>query len=169
MAGLNLHLYPSTLVNESRILRITRALADSGVFAQIEVAGATGPELPDLEAIDGNRSFRRFPRHSPLGRPTTVTKVLRTLDWSRRVRSHYRDASLACINAHSLAVLPLAAQLARNTGARLIYDTHELETEVKGSTGLRRLLSRAIERRLIHRCDAVVTVSGSIAAWYAKT
>src|SRR5690606_19142657 len=110
----------------SRILRITGALAEAGVFNAIEVAGVAGPNLPEIEAMDERRRFRRFQRHSPLERPHTLAKILRTLSWSSRVLRHYRERPLTCVNAHSLAVLPLAARLARHHGAKLIYDTHEL-------------------------------------------
>src|SRR5204862_484616 len=45
---------------------------------------------------------------------------------------------------------------------------HELETETANNCGLRRLLSRRLERSLIRSCDSVVCVSDSIADWYAR-
>lgn len=75
---------------------------------------------------------------------------------------------IACVNAHSLAVLPLAARLKRQHGAMLIYEPHELETETSETRGLRRPLSKLAERRLIGEADAVICVSDTIAQWYRR-
>lgn len=164
---MNLHIYPSFLVNESRILRITEALADAGWFESIEVAGVASSDLPVVQHVDGKRLFRRFSRYAH--RDGLIGKTWATANWSAHIFRHYRAQRLIAINAHSLAVLPLSYALARSTGARLVYDTHELETETKGSRGIRRLVSRGIERLLISKCDAVFVVSPSIADWYSKT
>jgi len=166
---LNLHIYPSPLTHESRILRITDALVRAGVFSQIEVAGVGRYGLPEREAVDDHRTLVRVPRRMFGNRNTFAGKLMRTLEWSMRVRAAYRNRSLACVNAHSLAVLPLSTLLAWSTGAKLVYDTHELETETSGYKGVRQRIGKAIERLLIGRCDLVVAVSGAIADWYATT
>lgn len=166
---LNLHIYPSPLTHESRILRITDALVRAGVFSQIEVAGVEREGLPAREAVDSQRTLVRVPRRWFSTHDSFVGKLVRTLEWSARVRSAYRRRPLACVNAHSLAVLPLSALLASATGAKLVYDTHELETETSGYKGVRQKIGKVIERLLIRRCDLVVAVSGAIAEWYATT
>lgn len=166
---LNLHIYPSPLTHESRILRITDALVRAGVFSQIEVAGVEREGLPAREALDSQRTLVRVPRRWFSTRDGFVGKLVRTLEWSARVRSAYRSRPLACVNAHSLAVLPLSSLLAWATGAKLVYDTHELETETSGYRGVRQKIGKVIERLLIGRCDLVVAVSGAIADWYATT
>ena len=44
MASTNIHIYPSPLTHESRILRITDALAKAAIFDQIEVYGVSAPD-----------------------------------------------------------------------------------------------------------------------------
>jgi glycosyltransferase involved in cell wall biosynthesis len=61
----------------------------------------------------------------------------------------------------------LGVRLKRHHGCKLIYDTHELETKVQATRGVRRIYSQRLERTLIHNCDAVVCVSDGIADWYA--
>jgi len=61
----------------------------------------------------------------------------------------------------------LGAALKRLHNCKLIYDTHELETQVSSSRGLRRFYSERSERTLIKYCDAVICVSDGIADWYA--
>ncbi len=69
--------------------------------------------------------------------------------------------------AHDLPTLPPAHRAAREAGARLIYDSHELYVEQELSEFEKRSWS-AIERRYIPDCDAVVTVNPSIASEIAE-
>ena len=165
----NIHVYPSPLTHESRILRITDALAQAGVFSSIEVIGVARSDLPAIETLDEKRSLVRLPRKLFAGSDGFVAKLVRTLEWSGRVLLSLRGRHIACINAHSLAVLPLCVLAAKMTGARLVYDTHELETETSGYKGVRQRLARFVEKLFIRCCDMVVCVSASIANWYEKT
>lgn len=164
--GLNIHIYPSPLTHETRMEKIARAISRLEVFDGVELLGISAPGLPVHEQRAGF-TLRRFGRMSMRG-PRLLRKALATLDWSRRVYVSLRDCRVACINCHSLAVLPLAVALKFRHGSRLIYDTHELETEVSTSIGLTRWLYRGLEWLFIPYTDAVVVVSDSIADWYAK-
>jgi glycosyltransferase involved in cell wall biosynthesis len=95
-------------------------------------------------------------------------RVVKTLGWTWRTYRALRGRSISCINAHSLPVLPLAVALARRHRARLIYDTHELETETLAARGLRRPLLQWLERLLIGRVDGISVVSPGIAEWYRR-
>lgn len=167
-AALNVHVYPSPLTHESRILRITDALVEAGIFQAIEVLGVARPDLAQREAIDAHRTLVRLPRKLFAKGDGLVAKLGRTLEWSVRALAYLRGRKISCINAHSLAVLPLCAIASALTGARLIYDTHELETETVAAHGLRQRLARRIERMFIGRCDMICVVSESISDWYAR-
>ena len=93
-----------------------------------------------------------------------------TLTWLKYARAALRTARTShadVVVAHDLDTLPVAARAAGRSGARLVYDSHELfleqATEPPRST-LTRRLQRAFERRLIRRADQVITVNRSIAA-----
>jgi glycosyltransferase involved in cell wall biosynthesis len=165
--GLNVHLYPSPLTHEMRMEKLAASIADTGAFLRIELVGLPGTGLPDLEERSGY-GLRRIPRWEP-GGPRLLRKAVATLDWSRRVFLRYARADLACVNSHSLAVLPLGLLLKFATGARLVYDTHELETEVSTSRGLGRVVYKLLEAALIRFADETVVVSDSIADWYRDT
>ena len=94
--------------------------------------------------------------------------MLEQLSWSRAVFRRYSHSDIRVINAHSVAVLPVCYLLSRRLGAKLIYDTHELETETSTSKGMQRWAFKVIERSLIARCDAVFVVNQSIADWYRR-
>lgn len=163
--GVNVHVYPSPFRNESRILRITRSLAECGRFRGIVVIGTLEPNLQEREAIDDCREVERLPGGFA-GRRGLAVKTARSALWSLRVLARLRGRDIRCVNAHSLSVLPLCVALKVTHGARLVYDTHELETETVGSRGLRRHISRVVERLLIPFCDAVSVVSEPIGDWY---
>lgn len=97
-----------------------------------------------------------------------------TLAWLSYARAALRVARRAAADvlvAHDLDTLPVAALAARRSGARLVYDSHELflehETEPPRSK-LTRAVQRAVERRLVRRADRVITVNGSIAEELAR-
>lgn len=165
--SINLHISPSDLTFASRILRQTDALAGTRWFDAIDIVGTDAPHLPSEERLDQVRTLRRVPIPDLPG-PRAFARGLGIEMWARRVEALYRDRPLACVNAHSLTVLPLAVRLKRATGAKLIYDTHELETETTSASSLRKHLAKPIERRYIGQADAVFVVSEGIAQWYRE-
>ena len=164
--GLNLHLYPTPFTHESRILKQTATLAASGLFDRVEVGATWREGLPEREAIDASRQVWRV-RLAAGGLPTPAGKVVRFVEWETRLIARYRSEPVRCISAHSLSALPAAVVLKKLTGAKLVYDTHELETETEMS-GLRKRGSKLLERRLMPYVDAIFAVSHSIADWYER-
>lgn len=66
------------------------------------------------------------------------------------------------IVAHDLPMLPVACLAARETGASIVYDSHELFSEQEYS-GREKRRWRQIESRYIGQADAVITINDSIA------
>jgi glycosyltransferase involved in cell wall biosynthesis len=66
-------------------------------------------------------------------------------------------------HAHDLNTLPVAAALARSQRSRLVYDSHELYTEISTLSRLERRVWKWLEPPLIRRADNVLTVCDSIA------
>jgi glycosyltransferase involved in cell wall biosynthesis len=72
------------------------------------------------------------------------------------------------VHAHDLQTLLAGAWIARRSGARLVYDSHELETGRNAVYAwYERRLRALYEWVLIKRTDAVITVSDSIADYLA--
>jgi glycosyltransferase involved in cell wall biosynthesis len=166
MARINVHIYPSPFKNESRILKITKTLVNSGIFEKIYILATWENGLPETELLDKTREVNRFPRRSTKTSYGTLWQVVATLEWSWRLNKFLKQKKIDCINCHSLSALPLCAFLKWIKRAKLIYDTHEIETETAGSAGVRRLLSKLVERVFIRYADVVITVNESIAQWY---
>lgn len=162
----NLHVYPSPITNESRIEREVATLSTLGIFDCIEVAGVAAPGLPDTEPFIAGTTVRRFA--SDAGSNGLLARSVKTLGFGRAVYAHYSSQPLSMINCHSVAALPACVALKRATGARLVYDTHELETETTAARGIRRPLYKMIERLGIKHVDHTFTVSESIEEWYRR-
>jgi glycosyltransferase involved in cell wall biosynthesis len=162
---MNVHIYPTPITHESRIERLTQALAEAGVFDRILIVGTQPGGLPEIQELDKVRSIRRVPRVAETG-STFIAKILKTRSWTERVYAVLADETISCVTCHSLAVLPLSVRLARRHGAKLVYEPHELETETANSRGVRKFLMRRLERRLICSVNLTIVVSGEIARWY---
>jgi len=67
------------------------------------------------------------------------------------------------VHAHDAAMLLPGIIGARLTGARLVYDSHELATSVPYRERLWAMFVAGIERLVLPRCAAVITVSDGIA------
>lgn len=165
--GINIHIYPSPFKNESRILKITETLLRAGLFERIIIAAVWESGLAERESLDSFREVIRYRRWCPRIWGRFFAKALQTLSWSWAVLCAFWNRKVRCINCHSLAVLPLGVLLKYRHGSRLIYDTHELETETCNLHGVGRIIMKAMERTLIPHADAVIAVNDSIARWYA--
>jgi glycosyltransferase involved in cell wall biosynthesis len=162
-----LHVFLTAARHESRFLREA-----STVYRQLGhhtiLAAKWEPGLEEYAQIEPGIEVWRV-RLTTLSLPKGLPfQLVKALEWRTRIDRFARAQRPAVLHAHSLAALPTAAHVKRSTGARLIYDAHELETEKAGLQGLRQRLSRRMEQRLIGRCDAVLCVSDSIADWYAE-
>jgi glycosyltransferase involved in cell wall biosynthesis len=168
MAGLNVHIYPSELATESRILRLTGALARAGVFDGIEVCGLQYDDRPQEEQIDPVRRFVRLPVPNASRQVGIVRKLSIFVRWYWGVFARYRKVPIDCVNPHSVSTLPIAVLFKLTKGCRIVYEPHEIETETTTQKGLRRILAKTTERLFIGACDAVIVVHRVYAEWYAR-
>lgn len=123
------------------------------------------------------RGLLRSPRHLPAAgswidrRVSRVAyrslmffhKPLMFTDYYVRAYRLVLEDEFDVFHAHDLNTLPVAAAAARKTGAKLIYDSHELYPEVSTLSRLESRVWKTLERRLIRRPDQVITVCESIA------
>jgi glycosyltransferase involved in cell wall biosynthesis len=161
------HLFDSIGVNESRFLKEARSIIENGIADEIILVCRWEEGLPREEFVTRairiiriERAFGRRIRHPFVG-------VLRYLDLQRRFVKAVRLLQPEFVHCHSLVPLPAAVVSVFRTSAALVYDAHELETEVNGVGGLRKRFDRMVERLFIKRAHAVLCVSDAIASWYA--
>lgn len=162
---LNLHIVRNSVTRDSRILKETKSLRNSMLFENVEICGfANDNDLLD-EVIEESKVKRIAIKTRKLPK-NIISQLIKYLEWHLRVVSHYRKTPMNVIHCHDLAPLPIAVHLKRITGARLIYDAHELESERNGLHGIRQIISRKLEKILIPYVDQVISVSPSIVHWY---
>ncbi len=165
---INLHIYPSPLTNESRIEKEVRSLIDLRLVDEVIFIGYESKGKSKYELVCTNVTFLRINLFSK----NSMFKPLRYLMFFEFfIKALWLSLRLKydVINLHSLHVLPIAVFVKILRRKKVIYDAHELETEVSGSKGLIRVLSKTIEMVCIKFVDYVIVVSQSIADWYKKT
>ncbi|MCO5101257.1 MAG: glycosyltransferase family 4 protein [Burkholderiaceae bacterium] len=163
-----LHLYPSDLTHESRIEKMVAWLVEARLFSRIYVVGISGRADAQVRKQRRGICFVRLKKGQADNRRPFV-KTIQFLAWFVRIGALARRTRPACIHPHSLSVLPIAVLIKVVYRIPLVYEAHELETEVKTAKGSRRTILKVLERSLIRFADEVVVVSDLIADWYADT
>jgi glycosyltransferase involved in cell wall biosynthesis len=164
----NIHISPAPIVNAGRIFKQTLSVARSGMFSTVIICGKARDGLPRQERLTYDRVIDRVGTSTNGRKSSVLGRIQEQVSWSMAVYKRYSKCDIGVVNAHSVAVLPVCYLLSRRSGAKLIYDTHELETETYASRGMQRRIFKAIERLLISKCDAVFVVNQSIADWYRR-
>ena len=163
--GLNLLIYPSTLQGASRVMKIATSLQSSGLFGETHAVGVRVFGMPDREEIAPQTFVVRIKGSERSG---NIGRILKAMRWQPRVFGAYKNAAVSAVAAESVAVLPLAARIARRTGAVLIYNPHELETETDSMKGFKKKFAKWIERHYLPKVRVLSAVNRSIADWYAN-
>ncbi|MEX0621767.1 MAG: glycosyltransferase family 4 protein [Candidatus Woykebacteria bacterium] len=151
--------------NDSRVLREAQTLVDKGFKITIYATKKSG--LPSSEVTKGVTVKRSVDRYDVRLRFwkffTQIRPVIKTLVEEKADIYH----------AHDLDTLQIAYYAAKQTNAKLVYDSHELYTEryfKKGlpiyshlKSSLYKAMLRFIESAIAPKVDWVITVNDSIA------
>lgn len=149
---------------DNRVLKVSTSLAEAGHEVTVVALHKSG--LPLVENHDGWQVSRtalwtaRLPRGTVFGAMKMVELALRVVWKWRRVEAWH------CNDIEAFVLGWLAQRL--NPKLRLIYDCHEFESERNAKPEIERKLVRFLERKLIRRAAAVITVSPSIAQAYEE-
>jgi glycosyltransferase involved in cell wall biosynthesis len=144
-----------TVVHDGRVLREAGALADAGH----DVVIVHLPSGDEEEVPGGFRLRSATPPAWTRRLPRTLWRIIALASIARGARAERPDV----VHANDIATLIPGWVAARLSGARLVYDTHEYAVGVPYRKALWAWLAATIERLLIRRCDAVITVSDGIA------
>ena len=163
--SVNVHIYQSPFQHESRILRITKTISDEKYFSRILIIAAYLEGQKEVEPIDSRRTIHRI---KTLVNPLmgSALRFLFLIEWGIRIVLKLQKENVIVVNPHSVPALPIAWLLKIQKGSRIIYDTHELETEQYKKHSLKRYLSKIIEAVFIPSVDYMVTTSAGYAKWY---
>ncbi len=167
--GTCVQLYPSDIEQASRIIRTCTALHESQLFDEVIFLGASETH-EDATPVRHPGGFLVQHFHRSVDRQAGfVQKALWTRAHSKRLIQRCVDLNPSVIAIRTLAYLATGVEVKKRTGAKLIYDIHELETETEGLGSKKKALYKFLERKFISSMDGAVVVADGIADWYRDT
>ena len=164
----NLHISLTDFRYESRVLKEANSILNHNIASRVYIASLHADDLEEEKIYEDNLILNRFKLISRKLGKNIFLQALKYFEFMFRVVLFYRKKDIKMINIHTVALLPLGVFLKYIYKSKLVYDTHELETETNGLKGLRKKLLKFIEKSLIKECDIIFVVSENIADWYAK-
>lgn len=165
LAGLRIcMLVTNDVSRDARVQKEAKSAAAAG--AEVVVIGVGHaeqqwqPDSYELRLIEPMRAS-----HHPIRFVRIVQNLSRERAFEQRMTMAAREVAADIIHCNDLDTLRPGTLAARATGARVVYDAHELSTEGGVLKWWQRLALAGRERRLASRADAVVTVNKPIAGW----
>ena len=165
-----LHLTHTDIYTDSRILKEMHSLSNASKGYVVHGIGVRRKEdeqnvgNSDSLILDSvtlkSRSFTFVPkviRHSLSFIELTSKMVWKAIKTKPKV-----------IHCHDTLVLPLGALVKLFTGAKLVYDAHELESNRNGLSKTLGKLTLTFEKFLWRYIDRLIVVSPSINRWYQE-
>lgn len=162
------HVYFSPFLLESRAERAARCALDGKLTETVSFVGYWRDGLAERETNSDGVEIIRIKQSGFDRLPRLAGRIAEWFFWVPAVIGMLKQRNPKIIQCHSLASLPACVMAKRRTGAKLLYDAHELETERGGWSWPQRFVAKLIERTLIRSVDATVVVSSSIENWYKK-
>lgn len=153
---------------DSRVRRECQSLLEAGF--KVDIITIPEPDAPSFEIPSLSFHYLHFP--SGAGTRGFFPKLLRFLGGNKEYLRLAKPLSFDIIHANDLDSLPAAVKLKKKTGAKLVYDSHELFSEqIPRSRSIKNELFRAgfkiffriLEGILIKHADVIITVNESIA------
>ena len=161
MKNINVHIYPSNMTNESRIFKESKFISKNCDFEKIILLGVWKEGLNKDEQYEGNIYIKRVSLFN------IKKRSILYLYYFMYVFVFIVLHRPKMINIHTLEFLPLSL-IAKIFKIKIIYDTHELETEKANFKGFRKKISKVIEKAFIGFVDEVIVVGEMIADEYKK-
>lgn len=158
------HIVLNNFKNDSRVLKEVTSLAKVGYTVNVIAIHDEGQKEQELiEKVDIRRlklKTRRLPK-------VTYIQVFKYVEFICRALKLMKQNQLVhCHDLNALVVGVLAKVSKKNIV--IIYDAHELETEVVYDKGIMKRIKKAVESFCIKYVERTITVSESISRWYEK-
>lgn len=162
-----LHLTHTDVFDDNRILKQLQVLFEAGKYDIFSIGVA------DDEGWSRNRS--------PVGASVKTIKLYsKSLKWLPKFLRYLLNfielfipmfffgmkRKPVIVHCHDTLVLPIGTLISLLTGATLVYDAHELESDKNGQTKLSSWATLLIEKICWRRIDTLISVSPSILKWY---
>ena len=149
MKKINLHLYSGLL--DAKAIKIAKVL--NSKFDTFYLSGI------------GNNKYKLKNKSSKILQ-IYLSEKKNLLFWYLKNFFFFKKKNIKLINVHSVGALPLGFILKIINSSKLIYDTHELETETSQKSKIKKYIAKLLEIIFIKYVDHVFVVSESISNWY---
>jgi glycosyltransferase involved in cell wall biosynthesis len=162
----NLHLTHTDIESDSRILKEMSTLAAAGYA--VSGIGVTMEEGSQRSSINFDADVRaiRLNSRNLTSLPRTLRHLVTLVELIVKILPMAIRKSPDVVHCHDTLVLPLGVMVKIFTGAKLVYDAHELESDRNGLSKLQGRLTFWVEKILWRFIDALIVVSPSIQNWY---
>jgi glycosyltransferase involved in cell wall biosynthesis len=164
-----LHLSPTDIRYDSRILKELKSIAK---MTDYNVCGIGIASDKAAKIYKQEQNFTVITLHLVTGAlkifPRPILYALTMTEMTVRLILNSIRHHPNIVHCHDTMTLPAGVFVKFITGAKLVYDAHELESNKNGQT---KILSKAtflIEKRCWPKIDHLITVSNSIISWYEK-
>jgi len=164
----NLHISLTEFRNESRVIKEVYSILNYNIASKVYIASLHADDLEEEKIYRNNLILKRFRLSTRKLSKNLFVQFLKYLEFFYKVMLFYKNKDIKIINVHSVGLLPIGTILKYFYQAKLIYDTHELETETNGLKGIRKQIVKLMENFLIRYVDLIFVVSENIADWYEK-
>ena len=174
-----LHIFLSSIENETRLYKEANYNLKSGICSKVAVFGLWNENLPlyeitnyGLEILRIKTMIRKYRNSNFLHRFSLLRKTIAVLSLVQYTLNcvflaiKMRPDHISC---HNAIMLPIAWASARLSGATLEYLPHELETQRSGLSGIAKRTTAFIERLFIYSARNIVVVCDPIRDWYQNT
>jgi glycosyltransferase involved in cell wall biosynthesis len=159
----------NNFINDSRVLRECSSVCRMGyrviVFALHEGDLPESEENPDYALFRIKLKTRGWSKH-------TIIQMIKYFECFFKMVLKGRKISPKIVHCHDVSALPIGFIISHLIGAKLIYDSHELWSQyVRPKSIVFRMFSYVsvfLERWLMRRADAIITVADSIADYIAE-
>ncbi|WJN59948.1 glycosyl transferase, group 1 family protein [Pseudomonas sp. SO81] len=175
--------------NDARVLKEAESLTAAGHRVIVHALHAPGVTQErevvstGVEVVRVARSpFWRLRRTAAPGAPAVtvadgrIGRMGPAMQLLRIVARAWTHLALLChmvrlradvVHSHDVNTLPTAWLAARLSGARLVYDAHEISTSREGYTSFRKLVA-IVEKLLMPRADGTITTTEARAKFFAR-
>lgn len=164
---INLHIYPSDITHQTRIQKEIKSLFELNLVDELIIISQNPGAKPDIEKVNSNLTLYHI-RLLTNNDSNVFLRRLMFIEFFIKAFFKMLTIKFDIVSCHSLHVLPIGVAAKVLRSKKLIYDAHELETEVNGSKGFLKVFSKLLEKTCIKFVDQTFVVSDSIKDWYIK-
>ncbi len=150
---------------DNRILKEALSLKKNGYDPHVVALHMKG--LKELESVKGIPVHRIILRTKNWPK-SSFFQLFKYLEFIFRVAFKYRKFNY--FHCNDLDTLPIGVfvKVFLNRKIKVVYDAHEYEVERNGMSARGRKISKIVEKALIRKANAVITVSNGIADEYVR-